>query len=76
MSPVELLFQIMDFLRKKIQLFYSIIYCKGEVIYKRHKHSIEKFNELRGLSDDFIHCTIDAVGLCPSVPLKEWLEAI
>ena len=37
---------------------------------------LKKFNELRDLSDDFILCTIDVVGLYPNIPHKEGLEAI
>ena len=37
---------------------------------------LKKLNELRDLPDDFILCTIDVVGLYPSIPYKEGLEAI
>ena len=37
---------------------------------------LKKLNELRDLSDDFILCTIDVVGLYPNIPHKEGLEAI
>ena len=37
---------------------------------------LKKLNELRDLSDHFILCTIDAVGLYPNIAHKEGLEAI
>ena len=37
---------------------------------------MEKLNELRDLPDNFILCTIDAVGLYPNILPKEGLEAI
>ena len=37
---------------------------------------LKKRNKLRDLPDDFILCTINAVGLYPNIPHKEGLEAI
>ena len=37
---------------------------------------LEKLNTLRDFADDFIHYTIDAVGLYPNIPHKEGLETI
>ena len=37
---------------------------------------LKKLNELQDLPDDFILCTIDVVGLYPSIPHKEGMEAI
>ena len=37
---------------------------------------MKKLNKLRDLPDDFILCTIDAVGLYPNISHKEVLEAI
>ena len=37
---------------------------------------MKKLNEIQDLPDDFILCTIDAVGLYPNISHKEGLEAI
>ena len=49
---------------------------KVKLVIKDTNDFLKKLNELRDLSDNFIFCTIDVVGLYSSIPHKEGLEAI
>ena len=81
MSQVDLLFLIVDFLRKaNISAFLGYhlkrLSQKVKSFIKDTNDFLNKLNELRDLPDEFIICTINVVGLYPNTQQKEGLEAI
>ena len=73
-------FQLWFFYGKNFGIFgplFATFSEEGAVIYKRHaNHFLKKIIDLDGLPEGAILCTVDVVGLYPSIPHEEGLEAL
>ena len=73
MFQVELLIQVVEFLRKTFQLFrvpLKAIIARIKSFIEDTNDFLKKQNELTNLTDEFILCIIDVLGLKPKIPHK------
>ena len=73
MFQVELLIQVVEFLRKTFQLFrvpLKAIIARIKSFIEDTNDFLKKQNELTNLTDEFILCIIDVLGLKPKIPRK------
>ena len=73
MFQVELLIQVVEFLRKTFQLFrvpLKAIIARIKSFIEDTNDFLKKQNELTDLTDEFILCIINILGLKPKIPHK------
>lgn len=73
MFQVKLLIQVVEFLRKTFQLFrvpLKAIIARIKSFIEDTNDFLKKQNELTDLTDEFILCIINILGLKPKIPHK------